>query len=458
MSRVLIRNVACWWCRRTGECRVDEAQAIQVDNGRIIAITPTRATPHELAAAGDTAAPEQSSALMCLRHLAGRGPGGGEVIDGAGLLAVAWVVNSHTHSPMVMMRGAAEDVSIDDWFNQRIWPMEVNVTPERVRVGARLACAEMLLAGVTTFVDHYFHADQIAAAAVESGIRADLAPTYFSSPAPKAIDGAIATARTCAPSTPRITASLGPHATYTVSDDDLRRTADIAQAEGFRIHLHAAETDDQNRSSLDKYGVTPMQVLETHRRTGGRRTDRARGRHPRVRPAHPRAVRRSHTRWPVARRCTSSSRWGRSPRSRVSSRSGVRVGVGTDGAAVHNTLDVWSRSAWSPSPRSNANTTPSGMTLSDTLRLATQGGAAAAGLADRIGVWSPPPGDIRPHRLSGPHNPAAPRPRAAWSNSVRPSDVVTVLRRRKVVVRDRQLTTMSLTDVLATPGPWPTPS
>jgi 5-methylthioadenosine/S-adenosylhomocysteine deaminase len=143
--------------------------------------------------------------------------------------------------------------------------MEVNLTPERVRVGARLACAEMLLAGVTTFVDHYFHADQIAAAAVESGIRADLAPTYFSSAGPEAIDAAIATARELSSLNPRITASLGPHATYTVNDDDLRRTAEIARAEGFRIHLHAAETDDQTQSSTDRYGVTPIQVLE---RTG----------------------------------------------------------------------------------------------------------------------------------------------------------------------------------------------
>jgi 5-methylthioadenosine/S-adenosylhomocysteine deaminase len=450
MSRVLIRNVAVLVVPETGECRIDEAQDIHVDDGRITAITPTRATPHEPAAAGDTAASEQSSALDVPAPPGGPAePGEGEVIDGAGLLAVPGLVNSHTHSPMVMMRGAAEDVSIDDWFNQRIWPMEVNLTPERVRVGARLACAEMLLAGVTTFVDHYFHADQIAAAAVESGIRADLAPTYFSSAGPEAIAAAIATARDLRTLEPRITASLGPHATYTVSDDDLRRTADIAQAEGFRIHLHAAETDDQTRSSLDKYGVTPMQVLE---RTGVLEAGAL--------IAHGCGIRESDL--PILERYADRTTVASCPKVYLKlamgevtpikglQSIGVRVGVGTDGAAVHNTLDVWESLRMVALTQKQREHDAEWMTLSDTLRLATRGGAAAAGLADRIGALEPGrQADIALIDLSGPHNQPLHDPRAALVYSVRPSDVVTVLVDGKVVVRDRQLTTMSLADVLA---------
>ena len=270
MSRLLIRNVSVLVVPERGECRVDEAQDIHVQDDRIVAITPTSITPTSITSAASQSTPGPSPSPS---PVPGPGPvyERGEVVDGGGLLAVPGLVNSHTHSPMVMMRGAAEDLAIEDWFNQRIWPMEVNLTPERVRVGARLACAEMLLAGVTTFVDHYFHADQIAAAAIESGIRADLAPTFFSavpsssSSATPASDGAFEVARGLRGLHPRITASLGPHATYTVSEGDLRRTADVARAEGFRIHLHAAETDEQTRASLDKSGVTPIGVLE---RTG----------------------------------------------------------------------------------------------------------------------------------------------------------------------------------------------
>lgn len=102
MSRLLIRNVSVLVVPESGDCRVDEAQDIQVDGGQIGAITPTVPPSGER-----------------------------EVLDGTGLVAVPGLINSHTHSPMVMMRGAAEDLSIDDWFNKRIWPMEVNLTPER---------------------------------------------------------------------------------------------------------------------------------------------------------------------------------------------------------------------------------------------------------------------------------------------------------------------------------------
>ena len=420
MSRLLIRNVSVLVVPESGECRVDDAQDIQVDGGQVSAITPTVPPSGEW-----------------------------EVIDGTGLVAVPGLINSHTHSPMVMMRGAAEDLSIDDWFNKRIWPMEVNLTPERVRVGARLACAEMLLAGVTTFVDHYFHADQIAAAAVESGIRADLAPTYFSSAGQEAIDAAIATARELRTLDSRVTASLGPHATYTVSDDDLRRTAEIAQAEGFRIHLHAAETDDQTQSSVDKHGVTPMQVLA---RTGVLEAGAL--------IAHGCGIRESDL--PILERYADRAMVASCPKVYLKlamgevtpikdlQSVGVRVGVGTDGAAVHNTLDVWESLRMVALTQKQREHDAEWMTLSDTLRLATRGGAAAAGLADRLGVLEPGrQADITLVDLSGPHNQPLHDPRAALVYSVRPSDVVTVLVDGKVVVRNRELTTMDLSEVLS---------
>lgn len=420
MPPLLIRNVSVLVVPEDGECRVDESQDIQIDNGEITAITPTGSTAGEW-----------------------------HEVDGSGLLAVPGLINSHTHSPMVMMRGAAEDVSIDDWFNKRIWPMEVNLTPERVRVGARLACAEMLLAGVTTFVDHYFHADQIAAAAVESGIRADLAPTYFSSAGPEAIDAAIATARDLSTLDPRITASLGPHATYTVSDDDLRRTADLAQAEGFRIHLHAAETDEQTRSSLEKHGVTPIGVLE---RTGVLEAGAL--------IAHGCGICADDL--PILERYADRTTVASCPKVylklamgevtpiKALQSAGVAVGVGTDGAAVHNTLDVRESLRMVALTQKQREHDAEWMTLSDTLRLATRGSAAAAGLGDRIGVLEPGRrADIALVDLSGAHNQPVHDPRAALVYSVRASDVVTVLVDGEVVVRDRQLTTMDLAEVIA---------
>ncbi|GAA0599684.1 amidohydrolase [Kribbella sandramycini] len=417
---MLIQNVDVLVVPEAGECTVETAQDIHLDDTRITAVVPT-----------------------------GNRPGAGEVIDGRGLLAVPGLINSHTHSPMVLMRGAAEDLSIDDWFNRRIWPMEVNLTPERVRAGARLACAEMLLGGVTTFVDHYFHADQIAQAAIESGIRADLAPTYFSSLGAEGIDAAIATTRELATLHPRITAGLGPHATYTVSDDDLRRTADVARADGLRIHLHAAESDDQTQASLDKHQATPIEILD---RTGVLDAGALIAHGCGIRAADLPILERHAGRTTVATcpKVYLKLAMGEVTPIKQLQAAKIRVGIGTDGAAVHNTLDVWEAIRLVALTQKHREDDAEWMTLSDTIRLATRGSAAAANQPDTLGALEPGrQADIALLDLSGPHNQPLHDPRAALVYSVRPSDVTTVLVAGQVVVRDRQLTTLDLAETLA---------
>ncbi len=432
MAQSLIRNVDVLIVPETGECRVDKAQDIHLTDSVITAIVPTGTPPPRTNRAPRRRSPER-----------------GEVIDGTGLLAVPGLINSHTHSPMVMMRGAAEDLSINDWFNQRIWPMEVNLTPERVRVGARLACAEMLLAGVTTFVDHYFHADQIAQAAIESGIRADLAPTYFSSAGPEGIDAAVATTRDLTTLHPRITASLGPHATYTVSEQDLRRTADLARAEGFRIHLHAAETDAETQASLDKHGVTPIEILD---RTGildaGALIAHACG----LRDTDLPILARYADRTTVATcpKVYLKLAMGNGTPIEQLHAIGIPTGIGTDGAAVHNTLDVWESLRLLALTQKHQQNNAEAMPLSDILRLATRHGAAAANHPNTLGALEPGrQADIALLDLSAPHNQPLHDPRAALVYSVRASDVHTVLVAGEVVVRNRQLTKLDLAEVLA---------
>jgi 5-methylthioadenosine/S-adenosylhomocysteine deaminase len=435
MTRLVIRNCSVLVVPETGECRVDDGQDIHVEDGAITAISATGTL--------------QSAPAT-------------EVLDATGLIAVPGLTNSHTHSPMVMMRGAAEDVSIDDWFNQRIWPMEVNLTPERVRVGARLACAEMLLAGVTTFVDHYFHAEQIAAAALESGIRADLAPTFFSSTGTEGREAALASARKIralgtgvAQTQPRgsdrparVTASLGPHATYTVTEEDLRLTADIARAEGFRIHLHAAETEDQTQSSQERLGATPIEVLE---RTGVLDAGALIAHGCGVVDADLPLLARYADRTAVAccPKVYLKLAMGSTTPIKALQGAGVAVGVGTDGAAVHNTLDVWEALRLVALTQKQRERDAEWMTISDTLRLASRGGAAAAGLAELTGaIEVGRRADLTLVDLTGPHCQPVHDPRAALVYSVRAADVVTVLVDGEIVVRDRQLTKVDLGEIL----------
>lgn len=420
MSPLLIQNCSVLVVPATGECRVDTAQDILLTNGQITSISPT--------------APQTPGDDL-------------ETLDATGLLAVPGLTNAHTHSPMVMMRGAAEDLSIDNWFNQKIWPMEMNLTPARVKAGARLACAEMLLAGVTTFVDHYFHADQIAQAALELGIRADLAPTFFTSTGPDAREAAYDTARQIrALGNSRITASLGPHAPYTVSEEDLTRTAEVAQSEGFRIHLHAAETMDQTISSQTQHGATPIQILH---RTGilesGSLLAHACGLLEEDLPLlHEYADRTTVATCPKV--YLKLAMGNLTPIKQLQSL-GIPVAIGTDGAAVHNTLDVWESLRLTALTEKHQQNNAEWMPIDDALRLATHNGAKAS--THNTGTLAPGhQADIALVDLSSPHNQPLHNPLAALVYSIRPTDVVHVLVDGHLVVKNRTLTTADLTEIL----------
>ena len=422
MSDLVIRNCRVLDVPEVGECRVLAAMDVHVDDATISAVVPT--------------------ASVSIRDA--------EVVDGTGLLATPGLTNSHTHSPMVMMRGSAEDVSVDDWFNKRVWPMEVNLTPERVRLGARLACAEMLLAGVTTFVDHYFHADQIAYAAIETGIRADLAPTFFSSEGDGGREQAFDLAREIAGlGSSRVRASLGPHSSYTVSEADLRLTAEIARSEGFRIHLHASENIDQTMSSLSRLGVTPIRVLE---RTGVLDAGALIAHGCGIIESDLPLLAAHGARTAVACCPKVYLKHALAPITPVRALldAGVAVGAGTDGAAGHNTLDVWEAMRLVALVQKYQERDALWMTVSETLRLAMRGGAQAAGLggvagAINVGMRA----DLVLVDQRGAHCQPLHDPRAALVYSNRASDVDTVIVDGAVVVRGGVLQTLDVNELLA---------
>ena len=114
-------------------------------------------------------------------------PAAGDTIDATGLVAMPGLINTHCHAAMTFLRGVAEDVSIADWFNDYIWPMEVNVGGRDVYVGTMVAAAEMIQGGITSFADHYFFMDEAARAVEESGLRANLGSAFFSSQGPEGL-------------------------------------------------------------------------------------------------------------------------------------------------------------------------------------------------------------------------------------------------------------------------------
>ncbi|MFE4579084.1 amidohydrolase [Streptomyces chartreusis] len=378
-----------------------------------------------------------------------RGRDAVERIDAAGQVALPGLVNCHTHAPMVTLRGVAEDLPIEEWFNDVVWPIESNLTEKDVELGARLACAEMIRAGVTCFADHYFSMDAVAAVVEECGIRAHLGEAYFSSQGPQGREKSLEFAlRHRGGAGGRITTALAPHAPYTVDDTDLAATAALARDHDLPVHLHAAENRDQAETGLARHGVTPIEVL---RRTGILDTD--------VLIAHGTGILDSDL--PLLAAADGSTAVATAPRGylkfawptttpvRALHDIGIPVGLATDGAASNNSLDVWESMALTALVQKSTTGDPRWLTARQALHHATLQSARAVGLGDRLGTLAPGRrADIVLVDLSGPHTQPVHDLAATLVHSARSSDVRTTVVDGRILMRDRELLTIDVPAVV----------
>ncbi|MET9792032.1 amidohydrolase [Streptomyces canus] len=371
-----------------------------------------------------------------------------ERIDGRGQIALPGLVNCHTHAPMVALRGVAEDLPTEEWFNDVVWPIESNLTERDVELGARLACAEMIRGGVTCFADHYFSMDAVAAVVQECGIRAHLGEAYFSSQGPQGREKSLEFAlRHRGGAGGRITTALAPHAPYTVDDSDLTATAALAREHGLPVHLHAAENRDQAETSLARHGVTPIEML---RRTGILDTD--------VLIAHGSGILDSdlpllasaagRTAVATAPRGYLKFAWPTPTPVRALHDIGIPVGLATDGAASNNSLDVWESMALTALIQKSTTGDPRWLTSRQALHHATLQSARAVGLGEVVGSIAPGRrADIILVDLTGPHTQPVHDLAATLVHSARSSDVRTTIVDGRVLMRDRELLTIDVPSV-----------
>ncbi|MCL2097960.1 MAG: amidohydrolase [Bacteroidales bacterium] len=190
-----------------------------------------------------------------------------KVIDGKGKAVIPGLINCHTHAAMTLSRGYGDDIPLERWLYERIWPYEANLTPEDVYWGAKLACLEMIKSGTTCFCDMYTHFNSTAQAVEEMGLRAVLAATLFDYFDEKqAAAGKQQMQNYFAKKdkySNRITFALGPHAIYTVSADSLRWCNDFAQDNDLLLHLHLAETQTEYNNSVQQFGLSPIRYLHS---------------------------------------------------------------------------------------------------------------------------------------------------------------------------------------------------
>jgi 5-methylthioadenosine/S-adenosylhomocysteine deaminase len=304
----------------------------------------------------------------------------GQTIALGEAMVLPGLVNTHTHAAMTLFRGLCDDAPLASWLSDHIWPAEARLTPEAVRLGTMLACAEMLASGTTCFLDAYFHVDAIAGAAETSGMRAVLCQGVFDLPNSsfKSSDAALASAQALTERLAghdRLRAAIFPHSVYTCSTETLRRCGEFARSRGLLFSTHAAETARENDDCQKANGARVLPYLQNLGLLG-----------PSTLLAHGVALDAAD----MALLAATGATVAHCPKSNMKLASGiapvhalraagVTVCLGTDGAASNNALNLFSEMSAAALLQKVGTGDPTALAAEAVLDMATRDGAAAIG-------------------------------------------------------------------------------
>ena len=298
---------------------------------------------------------------------------GDEVIDGAGLALVPGLVNAHTHAAMTLFRGYADDLPLMEWLTEHIWPVEKLLSDDDVYWGTRLACVEMIRTGTTCFWDMYWHADAVARAVEDAGIRAVTAAPLIDDADPAKSERACGDAerileRIESAGNELARPGFAPHALYSVSEKSLRWVAERAAEREISIQIHLSETEEEVTNCLEAHGVRPAFYL-----------DRAGLLGPRTILAHGCWLDRDELELIAERGATVAINptanlklaVGRVFPYRDARELGVSVGLGTDGPGSNNSLDLLSDAKTFALLQKNEARDPAAVSAGEVLEIAT---------------------------------------------------------------------------------------
>ena len=415
----------------TGEGQIVENGAIAIDGTDIVAVGP---------------------ADDIRRQFRGR-----ETIDAADHVIMPGLVNTHTHAPMVLYRGLADDRALMDWLTNYIFPAEAKtVSPEFVRAGTRLAALEMIRSGTTTYADMYYFEEEIARETSSAGLRGVLGQTIIQFPVADAPTPRDALTRAeqfikAFKGDPLVTPAVAPHAVYTLDGPTLSAARDLSRKYGVPTLIHLAETRDEIKTVAERHQATPVGYLHKLGFLG-----------PGVLAAH--AVWVSEPDAALLR--ASGTAVSHNPESNMKLASGtapvplylktgVTVGLATDGPASNNDLDMFESMRTASLLHKLTSGDPRTLSAGTVLEMATIGGARALGMASEIGSLQPGRrADVIVVSMAAPRQMPLYDPLSHLVYVTRGDDVRTTIVNGRVLMRDGKVLTLDEASVLREARAW----
>ena len=315
----------------------------------------------------------------------------GRVIDATSRVVLPGLINTHTHVPMSLFRGIADDLVLMEWLQKYIFPAEAkNVDEQFVRWGTRLGCLEMIEGGTTTYVDMYYFEDAIAEETARAGMRGVLGETLIDFPAPdnKTWEAGMQYVEKFTEKwkgNPLIVPAIAPHAPYTVSTEHLKQAHELSSRKDVPLVIHVAEDSAEVKTIQERYGASSVAYLERNGLLDSR-----------VIAAHmvwptPEDIKTLAARKVGVAHCPQSNMKlaaGAAPVPQML-KAGVAVGLGTDGAASNNDLDLWEEMDTAAKLHKLVSKDPTVLSAKEALELATINGARAIHMDKEIGSLEP---------------------------------------------------------------------
>jgi 5-methylthioadenosine/S-adenosylhomocysteine deaminase len=375
---------------------------------------------------------------------------GRRTLDAKGGLILPGLINGHTHAAMTLFRGLADDLPLMEWLNHYIFPVESRMDRDFVRTGTLLACAEMILSGTTTFCDMYLFEDEVAEAAHEAGIRCLVGEVLYDFPSPNY--GPIEEGLKYTESLirkwqghPLVSIAVEPHSVYTCSPDLLVRANELSRQYRVPLILHVAESASEIEEVEKKYGKRPFEHLDSLGILGPHliadhcvHLDDAEIH--RMVKHDVKAITNPESNMKLAS--------GISPVPRLLAQ-GVTVGLGTDGCASNNNLDLFEEMDTTAKVHKVGAMDPTVLDAYTVLKMATLSGAKALGMADGIGSLEVgKKADVIVVDTHKPHLTPMYNPYSHLVYAAKGSDVSHSLINGKLVMEDRKLLTLDLQEVL----------